>query len=634
MRDDHASTEGPDRHRAVARAVERAGSRRDAATSDARRRERGIVHTPGPVARYVARRADRALAALGRAGLADPDVAVVDLACGPGVFLAAAMAEATGSGPRAALGLELDPAVAAAAEETLAPAARAVGWPLRVVATDTLAGPVPLTEAERRGASLAILGNPPWAGRSANRGAAHTDALLADFRREADGRPLSERKVGVLSDDYVRFVRWACEEARAADGGAVLALVTNASFLDGPVHRGMRAALLRWFDRVEVLDLGGSALVARRGDADENVFGVRPAAAVTVAVRAPGAEPRAGTARHAALRGRRADKLAALADPGADPLEADAQELAPRPPLLRLAPSPAVAPAYEGWPSLPELVPFHREGLQTNRDAFCVDADRARLEARLEGFAAGRPGPWPGKADVASRHYDPEAAREAVRAALARGEGPRRVAYRPLDDRWVAALPTICHRPRPALLAAMDRSELALLTVRKDRGERPWAHFGATRHAVDNCWASARSSCRTRAFPTHRPDGSPNLDADRVAAWAPGLGVPRPRDLLRYVLCVLAARSYRARYDAHLRADYPRIPPPVDEAFFRRAVRAGAALEAAFREPRPDGPSRLALTPLVIGHHGLRQARPGVPALRAAIERCDDVVRRVARNGH
>ena len=47
----------------------------------------------------------------------------------------------------------------------------------------------------------------------------------------------------------------------------------------------MRAALLRWFDAIEVIDLGGSALLAKAGERDGNVFGVRVGAAITVAVR-------------------------------------------------------------------------------------------------------------------------------------------------------------------------------------------------------------------------------------------------------------------------------------------------------------------------------------------------------------
>jgi hypothetical protein len=435
-----------------------------------------------------------------------------------------------------------------------------------------------------------VFGNPPWAGKSANR--ERLEPLLDDFRRDANGEPLRERKIGVLSDDYVRFWRWACELARTSEAGAVVALVTNASFLDGPVHRGMRAAMAGWFARIDVLDLGGSSLIARTGERDENVFGVRPSVAVTLAIRPPRHEDRARV-RYAALRGTREHKLATLSERAFD-------DLAPRSIGSdgRWIATTRTASAYERWPSIAELVPFHREGLQTNRDAFCVDEDREKLLARLETFAAGEPGPFPGRAHEASPHYDPDKAREALRRALGDPASVIRVAYRPLMPRWMAVAPRICHRPRPDLLAAMRVSTFALLTVRKDRGQREWAHFGAARDPVDNCFLSARSSCRTRAFPTHAPDGTPNVDAVRLAELVERLSyLPSSLDLLHYALCVLASPRYRQRFDAALRADYPRLPPPSSDASFAACVAAGARLANAFEKSAHGGDH------VVVGHH-------------------------------
>jgi len=569
-------------------ALAEAAAQRDERTGAGRRRRRGVVHTPPAIARFVARR------------VADVQGTIVDPACGPGVFLAACIEQM--EAPRAAIGVDLDARALDDATTILEPLAARRGWDLSLRRGNTLAAPL----VER--GPLVIVGNPPWAGRSANAGAGYTDALLEDFRRDADGAPLGERKIGVLSDDYVRFVRWACEQLRRPEGGA-LALVTNASFLDGPVHRGMRARLVRWFASIEVIDLGGSALVARSGERDENVFGVRPGAAITIARRPAGHDesgPPAAVA-HVALRGTTRDKLARL-DGALAPARIEAS-----PPQVRFVPAAPRRPEYDRWPALPDLMPFHREGLQTNRDGFCVDPDEARLRERLAAFAAGERRPWPGKASTPSRHYDPELARERLVAAL-EGEATvvRPVAYRPRDDRFVCVVPPVCHRPRPALLAAVDRSEGSLLTVRKDRGERAWAHFGATRHAVDNCWLSSRSSCRTRAFPTHLADGAPNLDAVAVKSWA-GFAIG-PSELWRWVLAVLAAPSYRARYDGQLRADYPRIPPPPSPEGMQGALAAADRLIAALEAAEPGKNA----AEVLVGHRRLRGEE-----LAEAVAACD-----------
>lgn len=546
-------------------ALTRAARLRDERLSTADRRRRGVVHTPPEVARFVARRVRARLAEF-----EDTRVTFVDPACGPGVFLAACMDEIPG--PHRAIGYDVDGRALEDAEALLRPFADARGWSLTLEERETLSSPLDV------GGPVVVIGNPPWAGRSANLEAGYTEALLDDFRREPDGSKLRELKVGVLSDDYVRFFRWACEGARRP-GGGIVAFVTNASFLDGPVHRGMRAALMRWFSSVEIIDLGGSALIARAGDRDDNVFGVRPGVAITVAERPADHREIDEGARvaYASSRGSRAEKLEAL---GAG---LEARELSPRAPLLRFVPT-VYSEVYESWPSLAELMPFHREGIQTNRDAFCVDDDRARLRERVEAFARGEAREWPGRAGEARRHYDPDAARAALRAELEAGvELIQRLAYRPFDDRHFVATRRICHRSRPALREAMERSELALLTVRKDRGERAWMHFAVSRHVPESCYLSSRSSCRTRAFPTHRPDGSSNVDAEAVRAWC-GRAL-EPIDLVRYALCVFASEAYRERFGDALRADYPRLPPPPDEATLRACVEAGRSIERAFLEP-------------------------------------------------
>jgi len=86
---------------AAERAAELAAAQRDAELAPGHRRREGIVHTAPALARSVARLADEALRdALGLAGgLADPALAIVDPACGPGAFLAAVLAVAAVASP-------------------------------------------------------------------------------------------------------------------------------------------------------------------------------------------------------------------------------------------------------------------------------------------------------------------------------------------------------------------------------------------------------------------------------------------------------------------------------------------------------------------------------------------------------
>jgi hypothetical protein len=573
-------------------------------------RARGVVHTPPALARYVVRRLGQLLQeAMGRA-LADPSIIYVDPSVGTGIF-PAALAEIAGA--VRVIGFDVDGDAITEARALLAPMA-----PTLIVASPLASlTPHPILSPDADG-PLVVLGNPPWAGRSASRGDPLSDAMVADFDRDEHGASLGEKKKGVLSDDYVRFVRWALEVVSQRRDGGAMALLTNASWLDGPVHRGMRRVLLERLSVLEVLDLGGSALTSRpAGLRDENLFGVRPGAALLLgACGRPSKQVRFG-----ALTGSRADKVAVLE--GAEPLTGPVH---PEPPQYRFAPRANVPRAYREAPSIADWLPFHREGLQTNRDALVIDRDRTVLADRAQRVAAGE---LPLEARA---HFDPDHARAELRAELA-SDPPRvlRVAYRPFDDRYYLASRVMCHRPRPELARAIGQSGLVLVTTRQDRGRMPFQHLLLTRFMPDNCVLSLRSSCRARGFPTHDPDGAPNLGAEVRQRVEERLDrSPSPIEVLLWLAAHLGAPRYTASLDEALRSDFPRVPLPADAAHWDAAITAAGALRDAFLDPLFD-PASAEASPtdsaIWIGHH--RVSGPAAIRLAQARAQLDTAIRHI-----
>lgn len=623
-----------------------AATERDGALRPAQARQHGIVHTPPELARFMVRAVDDLLRGALEVpdGLSEPSLALVDPACGPGAFLAALGAVHQASGGQRPLQVhawDRDPVAIELLRTRLGEPLRDARVRCALHVGDTLSDVLPETVAGL-GGHVCVLGNPPWIGRAQPPAAAWLEELLEDFRRDEHSVRLSERKLGVLSDAYVRFMRWACEVALHARRGALVALVTNASYLDGPVHRGMRGKLERSFDHISIVDLGGSALLARGVEIDENVFRVRPSVALLFGVRrGPARGDRHCELRYTRLLGTRRDKLERLASCRLADLRFAA--LGARPPFRRFVPDPPDSDAYQRGLPLHEAMPFHREGVQTNRDAVTIDRDPERLLARARAFAAGERRPELEAAELALPHYEPSRARAALIEALARdpdgdaGVVLRALIYRPFDVRWFVPVAPLCHRPRPDLLSAMDRSELALVTVRKDRGELPYHHLFAARAAIDNCLLSNRSSCRARAFPTHDPSGAENLSAEAKACFVDRTGVePTALAFIHYALAALGSPEFRRRHRHALQLDYPRIPLPRDRAQFEARVRAGAALCALWTAPLTQVvtiPALAAVEPAfvaeyVVGHHrplrqALRDTRPAaeVAALRARCER-------------
>ncbi len=584
----------------VERAVE-AGRLRHAALSREVRRAHGIVHTPAQVARWALAQVDACLRAqLGCAlGLSDSRVALLDPALGTGTWLAAALERMSPLHPPSVgpqlFGFDIDGAAITAANELLGQSAQ------HAHATLSLHHANMLNLADPWGPSLrdrvrVIVGNPPWSARSQSRGLTLSDKWLAEFRSDGEGVSLGERRSGVLSDDYVRFFRWALEQARTSHAGTILCLATNSSYLDGPVHRGMREALVNAFDYIEILDLGGNALRGTDGTRDENVFGVRVGTCLTLAVRKADhqpdhqpdqkiAEPAARQARicYAKLTGTSASKLERLTHRAGDVLPA-AQVFASRP-FFRFIPA---LPGYDRKGSeqptfsLAEAFPFHREGVQTNRDAFVTDSCPARLLARLRSFAEGKVA-----LEAAPQLSDP-ASRAALLARL--DAEPlaliRALAYRPLDDRFCFSLAPFCHRPRPDLARVVSRSTLCLLSARKDRGQGAWNLFGVTRTSADGCYLSTRSSCRTRVFPSHDPAGAPNVATRLGEELSTCVGnLVTGEQLIAYCVGMLAAESFRRDHDAELHLDYPRIPRPLEAQMFEAHRAAGDAWIRAWLDP-------------------------------------------------
>lgn len=159
-----------------------------------------------------------------------------------------------------------------------------------------------------------VLGNPPYAGHSANKGGWIRDLLhgrvgeqtgLEDYFA-AEGRPLGEANPKWLNDDYVKFLRYG-QWAITRSGCGVLGFITNHGYLDSPTFRGMRESLMRGFGTLRLLDLHGNAKKKERapdGGPDQNVFDIQQGVGIGLFVTG-GRSERPSHVLHADLWGRR-----------------------------------------------------------------------------------------------------------------------------------------------------------------------------------------------------------------------------------------------------------------------------------------------------------------------------------------
>ena len=360
---------------------------------------------------------------------------------------------------------------------------------LRLPEVDALAREAAAVDtAKRRGRFTVVLGNPPYAGHSANKGEWIRGLLRPDDAAASyfavDGEPLNERNPKWLNDDYVKFLRFA-QVALDRTGRGVLGFITNHSYLDNPTFRGMRESLIASFPSMFLLDLHGNAKKKERapdGGKDENVFDIQQGVAIGLFVKP--VEQRGPECRHADLWGPRepgtgvAGKYTMLGD--ADIVSTEWDLLNPKPPLHLFVPrNDALHEEYEaGW-KLTDIFPINSVGIVTARDKLAIQWTAEEMARVAVDFAA-RP------TEEAREYYDlgkdskdwkVHWAQEDVRS----GAGhvcP--ISYRPFDTRYTFYTGNssgfIC-RPRPKVMAHMLRTgqdrtvyhNLAIITTRQCR---------------------------------------------------------------------------------------------------------------------------------------------------------------------
>jgi hypothetical protein len=633
-----------------------------AAYDPEKRKVRGVYYTPEPVVSYIVRAIDHLLKErFGRPwGLGDHNTLILDPACGTGTFLHAVialvndtlLARGQAGGWRAyvtdhllprVFGFELLMAPYAVAHLKLGLLLKEKGYDfppgqrLGVYLTNTLeeglkkTEVLPLagfiTEESNTAAGIkkeepieVILGNPPYAGHSANAslrqipdpvtGKVKTERtwigrLLEDYKK-VDGQPLGEKNPKWLQDDYVKFLRWG-QWRIDLTGRGVLAMITNHGYLDNPTFRGMRRALMQSFSEIYLLNLHGNAKkkeVCPDGSRDENVFDIQQGVAIGVFVKKPG-DPTPARVYHADLWGLREGKYEALAEMelGTVPW----RDLQPTPPFYLFVPQAVDLRAeYErGWP-VNAIFPVNSVGIVTARDALTIHWTPQEVMDTVKDFAK----------------LDPETAREkyhlgedvqdwkvewAQKDLKNSGIEERLVApvlYRPFDVRYTyysgQSRGFIC-RPRSEVMAHMIKGDnIGLLTSRQLIGD--FRHIFVTRlitnfNSIDTAGRFGSGPLLPLyLYPTEmykHDKRTPNLNSEFIKILSlkfslnfvnEGRGDLEtsvgPEDIFSYVYAVFHSSNYRKRYSGFLKGDFPRLPLTSNKALFKALVGKGAELAA------------------------------------------------------
>ena len=455
---------------------------------------------------------------------------------------------------------------------------------------------------------MVVIGNPPYSGESANKGA-WIASLMQDYKQEPDGSKLQERNAKWLNDDYVKFIRYG-QHYIDRTGEGVLAYINNHSFLDNPTFRGMRWSLLQSFDKIYIIDLHGNSKkkeTAPDGSADKNVFDIQQGVSINLFVKT-GKKNKNAPARvfHYDLYGLRESKYQFLWDNDLEQVRFE--ELKPQAPqCFFVAKDYEFQEEYDKGFSVGKLFVKSGTGVVTKRDRLSIHfATEKALQAAKDILNME-------KKDFYQKYNLPQDVRdwqyEWAKGDIARfgirDELIQVINYRPFDLRkivYTGRTRGFIGWPVLQIMRHFLAGENVGLTIGRQGqvvGDIPWCLAFITTDITDFnfYYRGGNVAYPLYLYPNAKQQNldntqerKPNLNKDILKSIANHLGLHftpekeddnstfAPIDLLDYIYAVLHSPTYRQRYKEFLKIDFPRVPYPTDKNQFRKLVALGSEL--------------------------------------------------------
>ena len=470
---------------------------------------------------------------------------------------------------------------------------------------------------------LAILGNPPYSGHSANKGKwidqllkagyTHKNGIKDDGYYRIDGKPLGEKNPKWLQDDYVKFIRfgqWKIDQA----GEGVLGFITNHSYLDNPTFRGMRRSLMNSFDEIYLLDLHGNSLKKEKcpdGSKDENVFDIRQGTAIALFIKKKDGNGENGKRIfYSELWGMRKEKYDRLINNDITTIKW--QEITPKSEFYLFVPrDEKLLELYEKSPKITDIFPVNSVGIVTSRDKFVIDTDKEALKRRIRMFCdekipdelIGEPYKLKDKSN-----WKLKTAREKVRNDKDWENSFAQVLYRPFDIQWIFYHDNLIERSRKEVMRHMLRKNLSLSFMRQVSLEENYSHVLISQYIVDNrTFLSSKGITQQAPLylytdPNHKDlfsdleeskERTSNISEKIFSALSETYKTkPNPEDIFYYIYAVFYSNTYRVKYAEFLKTDFPRVPFTKDKRLFEKLAEYGKRLADLhlMQSPEIDSP--------------------------------------------
>lgn len=426
---------------------------------------------------------------------------------------------------------------------------------------------------------MVVIGNPPYSISSSNKGE------WIQYLTEVYKKNLDEQNLNALSDDYVKFLRFA-EYFIEKNGNGIVAMITNNSFIDGITHRQMRKHLLETFDDIYIIDLHGNSKKKEKapdGSKDENVFDIMQGVAISIFVRKGDKKKGLGKIHHAEYWGMRVDKFDNLNKGSIEAIRW--QNLVCVEPYYFFVPKGfGSADEYNSGFGLDEIFANFGSGIKFRKDNLLV---RSHLSPESVLKMIDDINELPGN-DLKQK-YDFNETKDWIieqqKKFFVQGDADNviKVLYRPFDQRWtyfpLERIRSIIPRgdSRVSLMKNFSKQNLALLSTRNFQAGTEFDRVFLSKDIVEIHAASDQ----TYVFPLYIYENDIkilNLKSEIVSKIRMIVRIVAEEDIFDYVYAILHSPTYRKKFQEFLKIDFPRVPYPKDAESFKSLVAMGREL--------------------------------------------------------
>ncbi|PJC32871.1 hypothetical protein CO051_02380 [Candidatus Roizmanbacteria bacterium CG_4_9_14_0_2_um_filter_39_13] len=409
------------------------------------------------------------------------------------------------------------------------------------------------TDVKNKKPILVIMGNPPYSVKSANTGVWIT-GLMERYKRAVK----SERNIQPLSDDYIKFIRfseWKIENT----GSGIVAMITNHSFIDGLIHRGMREQLMKTYDEIFIMDLHGNTTIGEQnpiGGSDQNVFPIKQGVCIFFFVKKeiPNLDLQSKV-YHSELWGTKKYKLEALFNLKFN--EVKWNRLLPEETknFFFVPKDSSLNEEYASYPKVDKIFTQYSCGVVTSNDQQFIDFDSINLINK--------------NAELLKDFKEPTIVN---------------YLYRPFDIRKILYQPTFLGRARLNLMKNYLRGQNIGLICSKQFASHKYFTTFISNTINDK---SSQPFAPFYNFPLYLYQEfqgeivqSSNLKQEFIDQIKSKLEVKTlsPDEVFYYIYAVMHSPIYRDRYLEQLKIDFPRIPFTTDNFKFDKMVILGKKL--------------------------------------------------------